>query len=306
MTKVYRRQLVEGVSVPAIIHNSNFFFIHMAVYEDGIVSCWQKSDLEQLKEDLQEGWLVPGIPIGEELSVHGLGAFPVLDAHWDWDINSFYQHIIDVVHVLNPEMTNLYRTTQREIDKWEQARVSWTASPTPYKLDGNFGYDLLDGDDCYIFYRQADTLQLTSITVYADKTIQIAAAGDKYFTPEEIDQLFAEQILCTTPNQTEWVQIAGLGQVLLAPPVYGELSGIEKQKELKEKLSRIAGEADAHDRCLAAYHRYLTEPSEWAREALRKAYEAVPEHERMYLGDMDTRDADFIRILDHPERKRQV
>ena len=46
MSKVYRRQLVEGVTIPAIIHNGSYFLIDMAVYEDGTVSCWHKSGAE--------------------------------------------------------------------------------------------------------------------------------------------------------------------------------------------------------------------------------------------------------------------
>ena len=68
----------------------------------------------------------------------------------------------------------------------------------------------------------------------------------------------------------------------------------------------LLGEEDSIDICRRAYHYYLEEPSEWAREKLRKAYEAVPEHQRMYLGDMDSRDSDYLRILYHPEQKREV
>lgn len=68
----------------------------------------------------------------------------------------------------------------------------------------------------------------------------------------------------------------------------------------------LSGEKDAIDRCQEAYYLYLTEPTEQARENLRKCYEAVPEHKRCFLGDMDTRDSDYIRILYHPEEKREV
>jgi hypothetical protein len=42
---------------------------------------------------------------------------------------------------------------------------------------------------------------------------------------------------------------------------------------------------------------YEAAPSEEKREALRKAYEAVPEHLRMYCGDMDSKDEPIRRIL---------
>ena len=306
MGACYSRQLVEGVTIPAIIHNSGYFLISMAVYENGTVSCWHKSDLIQFKEDLRKGWVVPAVPRGKELSVHGLGDFPVRDTRWKHDAHSFYRRVEDTVRCLNPEMANLYRTTQREIDKWNEARVQWSASPTPRKRGSGFLYTLLDGNGGYVFYRREGTLCLSFLTAYADKTLQLDDAGDRFFTPEEIDKLFEDGILLTAPAEEEWVSISGLGEVLLAPPDFGPLPVQEKRKEIAENVSRAAGEPDAHDRCIEAYHEYLVEPGDRTRENLRKAYEAVPEHERIYLGDMDSRDSDFIRILYNPDIKREV
>jgi hypothetical protein len=43
-TKVYREKIVEGFSIPAIIHNSQYFFVEIDVYEDGRVDCWNFED----------------------------------------------------------------------------------------------------------------------------------------------------------------------------------------------------------------------------------------------------------------------
>lgn len=307
MGKVYRRQLVEGVTIPAVIHNSSYFLIQMAVYEDGTVSCWHKSDLIQFQNDLKKGWVVPAVPCGKSLCVHGLGSFPVLDARWHYHSQSFYTHVEDVVRSLNPEMANLYHTTRREEEKWNKARVSWSASPTPCKLKDGLGYHLQDGDSCYIFYRTKKALYLTPVTCFEDKTVQIDAAGSTFYSQEEIHEMFDQKMLDTAPVGKEWVTIDGLGKVLLeADPEYQTLPAQEKYKEIEETLKRLSGEEDALDLCRAAHYEYLTDPNEWTREALRKAYEAVPEHKRMYLGDMDTRDSDFIRILQYPDEKREV
>jgi hypothetical protein len=80
----------------------------------------------------------------------------------------------------------------------------------------------------------------------------------------------------------------------------------EKQKEIKSLLAKVKGEADTLEICRRIYHQYLINPTTANRERLRQAYEAVPEHERMYLGDMDTKDADYVRILYQPDLKREV
>lgn len=186
MVNVYRRQRIEGVSIPAIIHNSSYFLIQMPVYEDGIVSCWHKSDLQQLQEDLRRGWVTPTVPLGRELSVHNLGSFEVREAHWDYNIQSYYQHVREVVQSLNPEMVNIYHITPREIEKWDKLRVCFTADCTPCKQKPEFGYDFWDGESNYIFCRQDGRLYLTALTVFADKTVQLDGMGPKYYNMEEI------------------------------------------------------------------------------------------------------------------------
>lgn len=306
MGTVYYKKMIEGQSVPAIIRNGSYFLIQMAVYEDGTVSCWHRSDLEQLKDDLKRRWLVPGIPVGEKLSIHNLGSFPVLEARWAYDAAGYYRYIRKVIRSLNPEMENLYHMTQREKEKWEKARVSWSASPTPYKLKGNLGYQMLDGKSEYIFCRKDGRLSLTPITVYKDKSFQVDGLGDRFYTSQELDGLFREGIFATSPKEPEWVRIPGLGEVLLGPAEYKALSLEIKQKEIEDTIAELAGEKGSLDRCRDAHYQYLCDPCDWTREELRKAYEAVPEHQRMYLGDMDTRDSDFRRILYHPEQKREV
>ncbi len=307
MGRVYRKQLVEGVCIPAIIHNSNYFLIQMAIYADGIVSCWHKSDLRQFKEDLRRGWVMPSVPEGQYLSVHNLGDFFIRQARWTHNAESFYQQVWEMVQDLNPEMANIYQTTPSETAKWDKLRVGFTASPTPCKQKPGFGYDFWDGKGNYIFCRQDGRLYLTALTVFADKTVQLDGMGPKYYNMEEIEQLFAQGTLCTKLAQEEWVTIFCLGDLLLAPMegLY-EVSVRDKLQEIADDLSELLGEEDSIDICRRAYHYYLEEPSEWAREKLRKAYEAVPEHQRMYLGDMDSRDSDYRRILYHPEQKREV
>ena len=42
MAWVYRQQMIEGETAFGIIHNSSYFFAELAVYEDGVINCWNK------------------------------------------------------------------------------------------------------------------------------------------------------------------------------------------------------------------------------------------------------------------------
>ncbi|MBD5082284.1 MAG: hypothetical protein HDT44_11060 [Ruminococcaceae bacterium] len=306
MAVVYRKQKIEGVTVPAIIHNSNYFLIQMGVYEDGTISCWDKCDLNDFISFLKRGRVVTSVPEGRELSVYGLGDYKVKSANWYYDTDSFDRHIKDVVRTINPEMANIYHTTQREREKWQKARVGFSPTAIPFKIKGQIGYNMIEGKSSYIFYRdEKGQLYITTLTVFSDKSVQLEITGDKEYSLEETEALIKSGTLTISPKGEEKVIIKDLGELVLSEDGYC-CKPAEKIKEIRELALELAGEQDAIDRCRHAHYLYLCDPNDWTRENLRKAYEAVPEHQRMFLGDMDTRDADFIRILYRPEEKREV
>ncbi len=70
-TKVYRQQLIEGVSIPAIFQNGAYFFRDLLVYEDGRVNAWAFRDWEHFKKAVEETRITPNIPDDKEISVYG-------------------------------------------------------------------------------------------------------------------------------------------------------------------------------------------------------------------------------------------
>lgn len=97
------------------------------------------------------------------------------------------------------------------------------------------------------------------------------------------------------------MKIEGIGEVLLGASV-GEHSLDEIKSIIREMVLDVAGEETAYIKCVRAYHEYLKDPSDFNREVLRKAYEAVPESERIYLEDMDS-DRGILCYLD---KKKEV
>jgi hypothetical protein len=100
------------------------------------------------------------------------------------------------------------------------------------------------------------------------------------------------------------VHIGALG-IVEAAGIDWAVSVDEKRKEILDYKNALNDKPTLHDAAVSAYHAYLEDPSGDNRERLRAAYEAVPEHERMYLGDMDSKDWDYQRIL-YSDEKRQV
>ena len=98
--------------------------------------------------------------------------------------------------------------------------------------------------------------------------------------------------------------IGGLGTVI-ATSEY-QTKDKDKRLEIAYMVAEVNGEADSLQKCRDIYSEYLKYPEEETRFLLKAAYEAVPEHKRMYLGDMDSRDSDYVRIIYHPEIKHEV
>ncbi len=155
-----------------------------------------------------------------------------------------------------------------------------------------------------IFLRQDGEIMPTSLSVFSDGYFSVDGLdGEEHITPDKILELFNEDVLCVKPNDNETVSFGALGKAR-CKAVYDVLKE-EKIKEIKNELLRLQNKPDALETARQAYINYLIYPSVQNKEKLRFAYEAVPEHQRMYLGDMDTRDRDYIRIL-YTNDKREV
>lgn len=73
--------------------------------------------------------------------------------------------------------------------------------------------------------------------------------------------------------------------------------------EVADEIEKLNGRPGSGERCRAAAWGYVGERTEQKRMALREAYFAVPEHERMFLGDMDSKDWAY-RVLITPDGAR--
>ena len=305
---VYRKERVEGRSFFGIIKNGSYFFSNLAIYEDGIVSAWKKFDIYQFEKALERKWVVSFIEDNEKLDIYGVGVFEILESQW-LHKNDYYEYIKSILKEMNPEMENIYKTTQREIEKWESLKVGFSASPIDFKMKGQFGYDLSDGKNYFIFrkshnYSYNKEVFLICYTIYDDETISIYN-DEKVYSFDDMKNMFDKDELLLYPKEDDTIIIENLAKLKLKP-VIKYTNKKEKLKEIEENIKEISGKENAFDYAVRCYHDYLVYPSDYNRKLLKEAYEKVPEHERMFLGDMDDKDIDFRRIIYTPNIKREV
>jgi hypothetical protein len=271
--KVYYKRTVEGVTVPAVIHNGGYFYIDMPVYEDGTVSCWKEVALADVPGVIQSGWLTSSVPDGKTLSVHGLIEFRVQNAVWDRTDDNFFEYIQNTVKYVNHKTEGVYTVSDEK--KYKSTHI----------------FTAFDG-----------VVRLENITAFADGTYAIDSLGT--VTEDELNARFAQNLIFTLPPLGAPIHIDALGIVRAAEIVWA-VSAKEKRKEISDYKNALNDKPTLHDAAVSAYHAYLEDPTGYHREKLRAAYEAVPEHERMYLGDMDSKNWDYERIL-YSDEKRQV
>jgi hypothetical protein len=300
--KVYYKRAVEGVTIPAFIHNGGYFYINMPVYEDGAVSCWREVALADVPGVIRSGWLTPSVPDGETLSVHGLAGFRVQNAVWNHPADNFFDHIRNTVKSMNRKMEGIYTATDEKKQLWAKQRVEQWADGTPFSIVGDYGYTRQDGKSSHIFTAFDSVVRLDNVTAFADGTYEIDSLGT--VTEDELSAQITQNLIFTSPPLGTPIHIGALG-IVEAAEIGWAVSADEKRKEIFDYKNALNAKPTVHDTAISAYYTYLEDPTGHNKELLRAAYEAVPEHERMYLGNMDSKDWDYQRIL-YSDKKRQV
>jgi hypothetical protein len=79
--------------------------------------------------------------------------------------------------------------------------------------------------------------------------------------------------------------------------VRGGVEESEFVKQVADEIAALNGRPTSADICQNRLREYQEVPTEKRKQALRAAYEGVPAHLRRFLGDMDSKDAEYRYIL---------
>jgi len=293
--------VIDGVVTPAFIHNGGtHFFVNLQVFADGLVECWEMVDLALFRAKLRSGWVDPAPPEGAQVSVHGLASWTIAQPQWELDAEDLFARVEHLVRELNPQMENLYDchgSTTKIVDGVKVARLGMV-SERPLRFNGSgWSAKRVHGEKLSMLVREGDDFHLANVRVFADGVVEIGRRA----TPETTDvdglraMVEAKRIVGSVPIGGR-VRIHELGSFIVGK-AHGGVDPIEQLLQVKDLVSTLNGAPDSVDRCRSAYEAYVAAPSEQARETLRIAYEAVPKHQRMYVGDMDTKDIPVRMIV---------
>ncbi|NEN86903.1 DUF7638 domain-containing protein [Paenibacillus elgii] len=306
MQKISRQKTIEGTRIPGIIKNMQYHYINLDVYEDGMINCWELVDLKGLKEKIEINWLVPNVPNGEILSIFGLGAYKIKSARWNYDKKSYYMQIKNTIEKLNPKMSNIYTISKHEKELLEKRKVTYSPEAKDFYVKSEMFYQTIDGKGFTIFMNHKDISYLVNLVVYKDGRVTCYNSSFEFnYDLSELEQLFRNGTFFTDFNTPTEIVLDNFAKVTLEKGLYATEQE-DKYKELIDLYSELNDKKTSLEKCREAYYRYLEYPSDYSREKLKELYELIPEHERRYLGDMDSKDSDYVRIIYRPEDKREV
>ncbi|HEX8658313.1 MAG TPA: hypothetical protein VF690_12295 [Hymenobacter sp.] len=295
-TKVYRQQVQEGFSIPAVIHNGSYFFVDLNVYENGRVDCWNFEDFASFQRDVQRSWVVLNIPNGEAISIHGLGEWRIDHGEWQFDKQTFVSYVEGLIRALNPRWQNIHTHSERRVNG---VVIGESGSGTIYKKNppADFFSQRIDGASINLFYRLEAVYWLVQVNVFADGTLQLARLETPVeLTLDELEQLVQQQVVLTEVVPGATVRVYGLGSFTVQQALYA-VSARNKLLEIQDMQRTLAGEPTAIHLCREAYAAYAEQPTASRKQALREAYERVPDHLKRYVGDMDVKDIQVRMVL---------
>src|SRR5262245_42885729 len=155
------------------------------------------------------------------------------------------------------------------------------------RIDGVFAMAFIHNGDYY----------LTHISIFRDGMVD--CWGLVPF--EEFKQKVRSGWVVTQPPPDAQVSVSLLASFTATNASYW-IEPEEFIREVADEIEGLNGRPTAAKRCQAAWKAYEAAPSDATKEALRLAYEAVPEHLRMFvLGDQDRKDHPIRRVL-YPEQ----
>ena len=301
LTMITRTEVLEGFSIPGIIHNMQYHFTDLQVYSDGLISCWEMVDLVMFKDKLNKGWVVTSIPDGEAISIFNLGYWHIDQGEWQHTKETLYDYVYSLVKRLNPTLENLHNYNGNNTKLAGNVKIAkhFLTDPKPfYYEDQNSPFPKrINGEKFHIFFRDHDEkTYLAELSIYKSGHIEITNVPEKkVFKFDELEQLTNNGQIATDLKIGETVTIIGLGSFKVKSG-----SGVElkfKLNEFADKLNELNGRENSIAKCARIFEEYKKHPTKKNREELKIAYEAVPEHRRIFVGTMDTKDYEVRQVI---------
>jgi len=290
-------QKAYGKSISVFISNPGCNLTTVDVYEDGVVDAWELLDLPAFKAKLQKQWVIPA-PKDETqiIRVHHFGTTGFRHGDWWQSPASIFNQAEAIILSLNPCLTGL-ADVEAITGTFERTALGILVVPCdkkPYRMIKPDADEIL-GSVFPILRRFSDSFELTQLFLFSDGQAQIGPGGELFPLDQMPFKFDCGEITNTAPKGSR-VIFPGLGSIETTQD-FGIVTDKDRIGELTDKLRTMNGLTSIVTMTGLAFGEYENNPSPENKEALRKLYESVPAHLRLYCGDMDTRDYKIQEVL---------
>lgn len=287
---------MEGRAIPGIIKNGTHFYVSLMVYEDARVGCWNFEDFEHFKKDVHRGWVAISVPNGKALSIHGVGQWIINKGEWEHNTDSFIKMVKDLILEMNPNWENVYKHVPK---KWKGIGVGESGTGCVFtKKEENPFENRISGEATTVFYQsESGEYYVARLEMYSKESLFIHHIPEPFeLNLDKLKELIADKRVVTDPPIGSKVCLLDLGSCEIIKMDYCTKTD-QKLLEIEGVLRELAGEESLISICKTAYDNYLKDPCLKTKAELKVAYENIPEHERMYVGDMDTKDVAVRMVI---------
>ncbi len=268
---VHHAEAGDGIALPIIIHNGDWFVSNGFFYGSGYADCWQMGDAEHLSQNINKGWLAARIPERSKTNFGTLGYRQTDDGHWLFDRETYKAHALGLLNQLPRSSEPRPQPSQRLLSK-----------TVFYRQDGE---KREAGKSFTAAYRYNGLYYFVNLVVYADGSIEIGYLPEKiWLHRESITEALDNGDLSLSPPAGTRLHIGSLGSVLL----HDEYDGTDADDfllELDDALAQLNGLPTTGDKFLAAAEAYQTEPSPENKQRVKAAFEAMPSMTALALED---------------------
>ena len=288
-----------GYGHPTFIRNMQYHLTTLDAYSDGAVDIWGFLDLDLFTEKLRTGWVWPSPPNGERISVHSLGQWTSCEGQWTETIDSMHRKVIEAVHELNPQEQNLLNMEGSDTEMKGKVRYAKLGLSDREPCRQANGDGLIIGREVPVFAVNGVKHVLTRLFIFSDGLCRIGYDGSLQQRDTVIEMFSSGRLVTSVPDGCR-ITVEGLGSSTCAKG-YWYVDPDERVREIIALHDELNGANDPVRECLLRKRSYLDDPTKTNLEALRFAYLAVPEHLRLYCGDMDSKDSEIRKILREDE-----
>lgn len=288
-----------GYGYPTFIRNMQYHLTTLDAYSDGAVDIWGFLDLDLFRKKLKTGWVWPDPPNGEQISVHNMGSWTSCDGQWVETIDSMHRKVVEAVTELNPQKQNLLNMGGTDTEMRGKVRYAKFGLSDRQPCRRTDNEQLLMGREVPIFEIIDQEYSLTRLFVFADGLCRIGFNGALQHL-DVVVEMFSNGALATSAPDGCRIRVEGLGSSLCSSG-YWHVQPEERVREIRALHKELNGANDPVRECMLRKRTYREQPSEANLLALRSAYFAVPEHLRLYCGDMDSKDSEIRKLLSEAE-----